>query len=334
MQNAILDSVMSPSELVCRLRDVSCYPHSVAGQVEVNETHISWILLAGHFAYKIKKPITTEFLDYGTLEKRHHACCEELRLNARYADGMYLDVVPITIEDDQIRMDGDALPIEFAVRMRRFPEGSLLSERLVSGQVSGSEINQLAKTVATIHHRAVADRGAMENKVASIHDQAMANFEYLQRDSLLLREDALRSIQEWTETTFLRLQKVFYLRIQEGFIRECHGDLHCDNVVFWHDHWVPFDGIEFNPKYSWIDVLSDIGFLVMDLEHGIEFHILNFDVDEATLRRRVTNRSLTRNDASDADLAVLELQLVEQEPLTEAELKLVDSSNCGPTYIS
>lgn len=91
--------------LIAQLRDASAYPHTVDGPVVVHETHISLIFLAGHFAYKIKKPITTHFLDYGTLAKRHHACCEELRLDSRYVHGLYLDVVPITYEDGQLRMD-------------------------------------------------------------------------------------------------------------------------------------------------------------------------------------------------------------------------------------
>ena len=124
--NATVESqALIPDALIEALLAPSSYIHSVAGPVVLHETHISWVLLAGNFAYKIKKPIVTDFLDYGSLAKRHHACCEELRLGSRYAAGLYLDVVPITFEDGQIRMDGDARPIEFAVRMQRFRHTSM-----------------------------------------------------------------------------------------------------------------------------------------------------------------------------------------------------------------
>jgi aminoglycoside phosphotransferase family enzyme/predicted kinase len=221
--------------------------------------------LAGHFAYKLKKPIVTEFLDYGTLEKRHHACCEELRLDSRYAEGLYLDVVPITLEDGRVKMDGDAQPIEFALRMRRFAADSLLSERIRIGRVEPDEMVQLAMTIATFHRRAERKRDASEASLALTLQHAMANF--LELDCVALKENQaqIERIKRWTQGFFSDHRIGFQHRAQEGFVRECHGDLHCDNIVFWHDHWVPFDGIEFNPDYSWIDVLSDVGFLMMDL---------------------------------------------------------------------
>ena len=122
MSDVIESCASNRNALIESLLDPSAYVHSVAGPVVLHETHISWVLLAGDFAYKIKKPIVTDFLDYGSLTKRHDACCEELRLGSRYAAGLYLDIVPITLEDGQIRVDGDAQPVEFAVRMRRFDE--------------------------------------------------------------------------------------------------------------------------------------------------------------------------------------------------------------------
>lgn len=267
-----MNSTFEPIELanellVAHLSRASAYPHSVHGPIAVHETHISWIFLAGHFAYKIKKPITTDFLDYGSLEKRHHACCEELRLDSRYADGLYLEVVPVTFEDGQVRMDGDAQPIDFAVRMRRFAEGTLLSERIEADQINIDEMIQLGTSIADFHRHAPVTREADDCVLGEIFDQAMANLRCF-RDVAIRDQDAtLSQLQKWTEKTSKELRDLFRRRISDGFIRECHGDLHCDNIVFWQDHWVPFDGIEFNPKYSWIDVLSDISFLVMDLQH-------------------------------------------------------------------
>jgi len=272
MQVRLMNSTIEPLELsneslVEHLSKAEAYPHSVHGPVVVHETHISWVFLAGHFAYKIKKPITTDFLDYGSLAKRHHACCEELRLDSRYAEGMYLEVVPVTFEDGQIRMDGDAQPIEFAVRMRRFENGTLLSERIDADQVSTNDMIQLGTNIANFHRHAPVSHEAEDRLLAEIHAQATANFQCLIDKAIEDLNVTVSQLQVWTETIFTEQQGLLRRRVHEGFIRECHGDLHCDNIVYWHDHWVPFDGIEFNPKYSWIDVLSDVSFLVMDLQY-------------------------------------------------------------------
>ncbi len=254
--------------MIAQLRDASAYPHTVDGPVVVHETHISLVFLAGHFAYKIKKPITTDFLDYGTLAKRHHACCEELRLDSRYVHGLYLDVVPITYEDSHVRMDGDAQPIEFALRMQRFPDDSLLTDRMHAGHVGSEDMIQIANTIASFHRLAAVSHDQEEPILTQIREQATANFTYLRGLSTSGNQDrSLQAVEEWTNASYVQLQEVFRQRIREGFIRECHGDLHCNNIVHWRGQWVPFDGIEFNPDYYWIDVLSDVAFLTMDVQY-------------------------------------------------------------------
>ncbi len=120
----------------------------------VHETHASWVFLAGEYAYKVKKPITTSFLDYGTLAKREQCCDQEFRLNRRYATDLYLGVVPITSERGTVQVEGSGEIIEFAVKMRRFPEDALLSQRLDSGKIANEEVFQLAATVAEFHEHA------------------------------------------------------------------------------------------------------------------------------------------------------------------------------------
>ncbi len=266
MTKTVSESNTKQDLLIGSLLDPSAYVHSVAGPIVLHETHISWVLLAGNFAYKIKKPIITDFLDYGTLAKRHHACCEEFRLGSRYAEGMYLDIVPITFEDGQIRMDGDAQPIEFAVRMRRFPEESLLSQQLQAGLVTPENMVQLANKIAGLHRSALKLEKPRGEMVAKILAQANENFELFQNEPLLKQDPILRRLDSWTQTYFANHESLFRTRLFEGFVRECHGDLHCENIVFWSGHFSPFDGIEFNSEYSWIDVISDYSFLVMDLQ--------------------------------------------------------------------
>ncbi len=267
MNGAVSSDVRENDALIESLLEPSAYIHTVVGPVVLIETHISWVLLAGNFAYKIKKPMQTDFLDYKTLENRHHACCEELRLGNRYARGLYLDVVPITFEDGQTRMDGDARPIEFAVRMRRFDDNALLSQQLAKKLVKLEDVVQLAKTIAEFHafaHKVNQPRG--DEFVSRMALQANRNFDLLQSEPLLSQDSGLKNLENWTVAFVAKHKSCFLARTYDGFVRECHGDLHCDNIVFWSGHWVPFDGIEFNSELSWIDVANDISFLVMDLQ--------------------------------------------------------------------
>jgi uncharacterized protein len=266
MTDTTHNEITNRDALIESLLDPTSYVHSVEGPVLLRETHISWILLAGNYAYKIKKPIQTEFLDYGSLEKRHHSCCEELRLGCRYAVGMYLDVVPITFEDGQVRMDGDAQPIEFAVRMRRFDDEALLCDKLAKNRVSAEDMIQLATTIATVHGNAFRLEQSHEGFAQRTLAQAKENFDFLFSEPLLSQDPALQKLESWTATCFENDRQHFENRTKNGAIRECHGDLHCGNIVYWKGHWVPFDGIEFNADYSWIDVMNDIAFLVMDLQ--------------------------------------------------------------------
>jgi aminoglycoside phosphotransferase family enzyme/predicted kinase len=258
--------VASRDALIESLLDPAAYTHWVEEPVELHETHISWVLLAGKFAYKIKKPITTEFLDYGSLSKRHHACCEELRLGTRYVHGLYVDVVPITFEDGHVRMDGDTEPIEFAVRMMRFKDEALLEERLAMGAVTTDQMTQLANTIACFHDSEAKRSRSSSLGTAKILEYAEQNIDLLLTEPLLRHHPLIHELANWTTNQFESFHPHFVSRDLGGFIRECHGDLHCGNIVYWNDRWVPFDGIEFNSEYSWIDVISDVAFLVMDLE--------------------------------------------------------------------
>ena len=145
---------------------------------------------------------TTRFLDYGTAAKRHNACCEELRLGSRYSLGLYLDIVPITFEDGQIRMDGDAQPIEFAVRMRRFEEECLLSRQLARNQVSVENMVQFATTLAGFHSSALRLQHPQPNIVSRIFDQAKQNFDFLRSEPLLRQDPVIQELENWTVSYF------------------------------------------------------------------------------------------------------------------------------------
>lgn len=256
---------LSSDKLIESLRHSSVYPDHFESPVVVHQTHISWVVLAGDYAYKVKKPIRNDFLDYSTLERRKHFCGEELRLDARYAKGLYIGVVPIRRDGSRIVVDGDHGEIvEYAVKMHRFPEQALLSQRLQDGMVEPREVERLAERLATFHDR--AERSARDRDFGTyeiVLEDALDNFRALQ-SNLAIRNPKLAPLKEWTTDFADRHRNILSTRLTDGFIRECHGDMHLENVVQWQGEIVPFDGIEFCDRFRWIDVASDTAFLAMD----------------------------------------------------------------------
>jgi aminoglycoside phosphotransferase family enzyme/predicted kinase len=234
----------------------------------VRETHISWVVLTGTFAYKIKKAVKFEFIDASTLERRLHYCNEELRLNRRLAPDLYLDVVPIARVDGRIRVgDHSGSIVEHAVRMRQFEMDQELSALLRRADVSPDEIKTLGELLALFHRRAHSaapdpsqpNTEQMYESVANNLDQLHAHVQQFDQPADLQR------LTDWTHDRARSLESSFRYREQCGYIRECHGDLHSGNIVRWQGRLIPFDCIDFDPHLRWIDVLNDIAFLVMDL---------------------------------------------------------------------
>lgn len=254
--------------LVEKLSDPGRYPHP-AERVEHRETHSSHVLLAGDYAYKIKKPLDLGFLDYSTLEQRHHYCREELRLNGRLAP-LYLDVVAITGTAAEPRVSGDGEAVEWAVRMRRFEEDQQLDRRLAAGTLTRTLIDDLARRVADFHAEAtVADAASEYGSPEAVARPMRENFEHI---AALITEgadrDRLERVARWTEERLAAAQTDWERRRANGRIRECHGDMHLANMVALPDRLAIFDGIEFNAQLRWIDVASEIAFVVMDLDSG------------------------------------------------------------------
>jgi uncharacterized protein len=231
------------------------------------ETHISYLLLIAGLVYKIKKAVDFGFLNFTTLQARQFYCAEEVRLNRRFAHDLYLGVVPITgsLESPRIGGSGDAL--EFAVQMREFPQESLAENLLSQGKLLAAEIDDLAARLA--HSHLSADRANSDSKFgepASFLAIALENFQTVRELSAQSDLATLTELEHWTQDEFARNNALFHVRKQAGYIRECHGDLHLGNIVRWSGHLTPFDCIEFNEEFRWIDVLSDIAFLTMDLD--------------------------------------------------------------------
>jgi uncharacterized protein len=292
--------------LIRALREQAPFPHSV-GSVEHLETHISHVLLAGNFAYKIKKPVNLGFLDFTSLPVRRHYAEEELRLNRRTAPALYLGVVPINGSEDHPTLGGSGPVIEYALKMRRFPQAALFSAMLECGEITEEHVDALAARIARFHGEIEAvDEASTIGAPSIIKHATLQNFE--QFGPLLETQSdahAFESLRAYTERAHARLIHVFRQRKRDGYVRECHGDLHLDNIAWYGGKVTLFDCIEFSEDLRWIDVMSEAAFVVMDLcargHPGFAFRLLNAYLERtgdygglAVLRYYVVYRALVR----------------------------------------
>jgi len=256
------DTVGSQAQLITSLRSPMAYPHAVSA-VDVVETHISWVLLTGSYAYKIKKAVKLEFLDFSSLEQRRHFCEEELQLNQRWASDLYLEVVPICGSPEHPSVGGDGEVIEYAVKMAQFPQSAQLDRQVDAGLLLENDVYSLAETVAHNHESAriieYADDRESVNKVSA---PMLDNFAPVAK---VIDMEILERVHQWTVQSLEDLKPVLIERRKAGFVRECHGDLHLANLVRLQSGIVAFDCVEFSAPLRNIDVISDIAFLFMDL---------------------------------------------------------------------
>lgn len=260
-------NVPDQAALAEALLNARIYDNDVT-QVDRLETHISYVFLAGPYAYKIKKAVDLGFLNFQTLSARRFYCLEELRLNRRFAPSLYLDVVAITGSPDKPVLGGDGPPIEYAVKMRRFSQDDLLSRVLARGALSPDLVDRLAERIADIHASAdVATRQDTYGTPDAIRQPVLDNFLRIRASDPESGKNAdLNVLEQWTHTQCHALDAVFNARKTGGFVRECHGDLHLGNVALVDNAVTIFDCLEFNPGFRWIDVMNEVAFLVMDLQ--------------------------------------------------------------------
>lgn len=281
------------------LLQAQAYPGgAVQPPVRLVETHISWVLLAGQHAYKIKKPVKLPFLDFSTLALRKRYCEDELRLNRRFAPDIYLGVVAIhDVPGHGLRVggpnadDADAAGaagpvVEYAVQMLRFDEADGLDRVAARGALTAAHMSELAETVDAFHRQAAVDDAGRFGSPAQVLAPALDNFHDL--GALMpptadnrRRLDALRN---WTQQQHQALAALMQARQQAGQVRECHGDLHLANMVLIDGRVRMFDCLEFNEELRWIDVANEIAFTYVDLlDHG-QGGLANWFVDELLSR--------------------------------------------------
>jgi hypothetical protein len=251
--------------LIASLLRPEAYDHPVE-QVQLCQTHLSWILLTGAYAYKIKKPVDLGFVDFSSAERRRFFCQEELRLNQRLAPELYLGLCPVHGPPERASLHGLGPVIETAVRMRQFRQEDLLLVLLRHREATDllPAIEVLATCLARFHALAPA---ASADSPYGLPDlvlaPALANLSVLIQ--LCGEDPCLLSHQQWCRIEGERLKAHFLRRREEGWVRECHGDLHLGNLVLHQGRLLPFDCLEFSPALRWVDVISEMAFLAMDL---------------------------------------------------------------------
>jgi aminoglycoside phosphotransferase family enzyme/predicted kinase len=260
-----------PAHISLLLRPDS-YAHTVEN-IQLIETHISWVILTGYFAYKIKKPVNLGFLDFSTLEKRHFYCLEELRLNARLAPSIYLEVVAISCVANHVSFSSSSNIVDYAIKMIQFPQKMQLDHLLAEGWLKTEHIDGLATMLAKFHQQTdIAKISDSYGEADQIYEAVKENFIHLHQ---LLSENTainlLTAIERWSRYTFKLAKSTLTQRKQSGMVRECHGDLHLRNLVLINDHPVAFDCIEFSPELRWIDPINDVAFLMMDLHNHQQY---------------------------------------------------------------
>ena len=248
------------------LLNPAAFAHAVS-EIRLHETHISWVILTGEYAYKVKKRLKLKFLDTTALSRRHFFCEEELRLNRRLARGLYLEVIAITRNSNSLHMGGAGILVDFAVKMRQFEPSQELAALLDRADVTTPEIISLAERLANFHRgAAAASEDSTLDYVAQLRNCVLGNITTLLAHLQSQRESpAMGQLIDWTHDSLRDLHEHFRMRAAGGYIRECHGDLHAHNIVRWRGQLTPFDCLEFDPKLRWIDVMNDVAFLFMDL---------------------------------------------------------------------
>ena len=287
---------------------------------ELIETHISFVLLHGEWAYKFKKALKNPFLDASTLALREHLCQEELRLNRRLAPDLYRDVVPVTGAPDTPAFGGSGPIVDYAVRMVAFPQAGLWDRLARDHALGPGPVDELAALLVRFHDAAApADAHARLGSPTLVRAQMRENLDELERFAMAAPDRArVRDLRQWEADLFPRLEALMAERLASGRVRECHGDLHLGNVAQIDGRATVFDAIEFNDEFRWIDVISEVAFVVMDLHAH----------DLPELAHRLTNAWLQAS-GDYAGLPVLPYYLVHRA-LVRAKVALMRAAQTDP----
>jgi aminoglycoside phosphotransferase family enzyme len=245
---------------------------------------MSFIFLTGEYVYKIKKPVNLGYLDYTTLEKRHFFCHQELELNRRLCPGAYLAVVPVVEEKGELLIEGQGKAIEYAVKMRQLPQDRMMDVLLPRGQVTPEMVARVAEKLVGFHQNAETNpKIAAFGRLDVIRQNTDENFAQTEKYiGLTIFRAKYERIKGYTDDFIENNVSLFDKRVKEGRIRDCHGDLHAAHICFADDICI-YDCIEFNDRFRYSDVASEVAFLAMDLDRyrqaGLSRHLVNTYVE-------------------------------------------------------
>ena len=254
-------------ELVQALLDPQTYPDPPQ-KVELMQTQMSFVFLAGDYVYKVKKPVNLGYLDYTSLAKRRFYCQREVELNRRLCPDAYLGVLPIVKGEGRISLGGQGEAVEYAVKMRRLPREAMMDVLLAGDKITPLMLTDVAKKLAEFHRKAETNKNISAfGDLATIIQNTEENFsqteQYIGRT---ISHEPYQHIRTYTSHFIDEKAALFHGRIDEGRIRDCHGDLHTAHICFGDDICI-YDCIEFNDRFRYCDVASEVAFLAMDLDH-------------------------------------------------------------------
>jgi hypothetical protein len=254
-QKQVVDALLTPE----------AYPEDT-DKIELIQTHISFVFLTKKFVYKVKKAVNFGFLDFSTLEKRRFFCEKELELNRRLCPDIYLEVVPIN-KSNVIRIEGSGETVEYALKMKRLPQEKIMTVLLSEKKVENRTIDELAKIIARFHSKAQTNNvinsfGSLKIIKANWDENFAQTKKYINQ---AIAEAEYQYLENKINSFMNTNKALFENRIRNNKIRDCHGDLHSGNIFITGKICI-FDAIEFNDRFRYSDVASDVAFLAMDLD--------------------------------------------------------------------
>jgi len=253
--------------MVQALLDPKTYP-AKPQRVELVQTQMSFVFLTDDYVYKVKKPVNLGYLDYTTLDKRQFYCQQEVELNRRLCPDTYLGVVPITQDKDNIFIERQGEVIEYAVKMRRLPQEAMMDVLLANNQVSSEIVSGIAQKLVQFHQKAetnadISTFGSLDIITQNTEENFTQTEKYI---SNTISQKQYERIKYYTDSVLREKAHLFHKRVADGRIRDCHGDLHSAHICLSNSICI-YDCIEFNDRFRYCDVASEIAFLAMDLDH-------------------------------------------------------------------
>lgn len=261
---------MDHETFVEELKNPKTFDLPKESKLQMIQTHISFVILTDSYAYKIKKPVDFGFLDFSTLDKRKHFCEEELRLNSRLCPELYESVITFTKTDNgnHLEINGKGPVADYAIKMKQFPQDNIMTHLLKKDLITKVHIDDLVDQLVSFYNESPASKEISSyGSVNAVKKNIDENFEQTKdKIGVTISKDQFEHIKQVNDLFFNENSTVLNQRKENGFIKSCHGDLHSGNIVLFNSSLCIFDCIEFNKRFRYIDVASDIGFLAMDLD--------------------------------------------------------------------